>query len=60
MMYVLGKLLSPVMAIAGIGLMILGVLDRRDGLTIASAILLGSVLIAERPGLRPTQGDKWA
>jgi hypothetical protein len=36
------------MAITGIGFLIIGFLDRKDGLLIAGAILLGSVLIAER------------
>ena len=47
-MRLIGTLLSPLMALAGVGLLIVGLLDRKDGPLVAGAILLGSVLIAER------------
>jgi hypothetical protein len=39
-------LLSTVLALAGAFLVFIGFIDRRDGLAVAGAILLGSVLMA--------------
>jgi hypothetical protein len=58
MMYLFGTLLAPLMAIVGTGLLMVGALDRRDGFVIAGAILLGSVLIAERQRGKSTAGDR--
>ncbi len=44
-------LLSTVLAVAGAFLVGIGFLDRRDGLAVAGAVLLGSVRMAmQRPG----------
>jgi hypothetical protein len=54
-MRLIGNLLA---ALTGIGFLIIGFLDRKDGLLIAGAILIGSVLIAERPREKPSAGDR--
>lgn len=54
-MWLIGTLLSPLMTLAGIGLLIVGLLDRKDGPLVAGAILLGSVLIAGRRTRPPAE-----
>ena len=45
-MYIIGYLVLPISAVAGVGLVIVGYIDRRDGLAIAGAVLTAGVLVA--------------
>lgn len=47
-MYVLGAVLLPSMAAAGVFLLVAGAAGNRDGLAVAGAILLAGVAIASR------------
>lgn len=49
-MYVLGAMLLPSMAVAGVILLVAGATGGRDGLAVAGAILLAGVAIASRGG----------
>ena len=44
----LGRLLSSILALAGLFLVFIGFTDRRDGLAVAGAILLGAGLLAAK------------